>query len=72
MAKITQVAKAQKDQGKCRRCGVEIKAGEPYKWFANLVGRTSTRKVFCSKCQPRQSDMTARASTIGANWSDAR
>lgn len=58
MPRVTTVASAQKPQGNCRRCGIEIKAGDKYYWFANLIGRTSTRKVFCSQHPPKDSDKT--------------
>lgn len=58
MPRITHVKKAQKDQGNCRRCGKPIKTGDSYKWFANLIGRTSIRKNFCIACTPRPSDLT--------------
>lgn len=58
MARITHVQSAQKDQGRCRKCGSEIKAGDSYKWFANRIGRSSIKKKFCSRCPIRQSDMT--------------
>jgi len=58
MARVTLVAKAQKDQGKCSKCGAEIKLGEPYKWFKNRIGRSSIRRVFCAGCSIRPSDMT--------------
>lgn len=60
MARITHVAKAQasKKPRWCARCGVEIKPGEPYKWFANRIGRMSIRKNYCRDHSPRPSDMT--------------
>lgn len=58
MPRVTLVKKAQKDQGACRRCGTEIKTGDPYRWFANRIGRSSIRKNFCEKCVPRPSDLT--------------
>lgn len=60
MARITKVQKAQKDQGVCRRagCKVEIRTGDSYYWFANLIGRTSIRKIFCSSHFPRSSETT--------------
>lgn len=58
MARITLVKKAQKDQGKCRRCGAVIKLGDSYFWFANRLGRMSVRKVFCAAHRPRPSEVT--------------
>jgi hypothetical protein len=58
MARVTHAAKARKDAGQCSRCRTPIKAGEPYKWFANRIGRSSHRKNFCKNCNPRPSEMT--------------
>ena len=58
MPKVTHVAKAMKDAGTCCKCRAAIKAGEPYKWFANLIGRTSIKKKFCANCRVRSSDLT--------------
>lgn len=58
MARVKTVAKAQKDQGPCRKCRKPIVKGQPYKWFANLIGRTSIRKVFCADCRINRSDIT--------------
>lgn len=60
MARTTYVKKAQKPQGKCYRggCGKAIKEGDSYYWFANRIGRSSIRKVFCSEHAPRPSEKT--------------
>lgn len=58
MEKVNHVAKARRDAGKCRRCGVKIKAGDAYYWFANRLGKTSVRKEFCNNCRPRPSEIT--------------
>jgi hypothetical protein len=58
MARIKTVAKAQKDQGKCRRCGAPILAGSKYYWFANRIGRSSIRKNFCAAHYPKASEVT--------------
>lgn len=55
MPKITHVAKAQKDQGTCAGCGVEIKAGDPYQWIKFRFGG---RKVRCGTCKFKDSDLT--------------
>ncbi len=60
MARVTHVKKAQKSKSarRCTKCGTEIKVGDPYKWFANRIGRMSIRKNFCVSCPIRQSDQT--------------
>lgn len=58
MALVTFVKSARKPQGNCLRCNQQINKGDGYFWFANLIGRTSTRKVFCASHRPKQSDMT--------------
>ena len=47
--------KARKDQGECSRCGTKIKKGQRYKW---AKGRYTVRRVWCSHCQPRASELT--------------
>jgi len=62
MARVTYVkaAKGRKDgrPRRCSGCGKEINAGDPYKWFANRIGRYSSRKDFCADCRIRPSMMT--------------
>jgi hypothetical protein len=62
MARVTYVksAKGRKDgrARKCSNCGTEIKPGDPYKWFANRIGRFSQRKDFCADCRIRPSMQT--------------
>jgi len=58
MARVTFVKKAQKNQGKCRRCSKSIEIGDSYYWFANRIGRSSQRKVFCGEHRPKQSEIT--------------
>lgn len=60
MAKVTYVKKAQRSKHprNCEECRTEIKVGDPYKWFATRIGRSSTRKNFCSSCQIRPSHRT--------------
>jgi hypothetical protein len=55
MPKINHVSKSQKDQGTCAGCGVEIKAGDPYKWIKFRFGG---RKVRCETCKFKDSDLT--------------
>lgn len=57
LAKVYTIQKAQKDQGKCQRCGVELKKGEPYRWFK--VGfRARAKNLRCTKasCAPLESE----------------
>lgn len=63
MARVTYVKKARpsKSARRCTKCHTEIKVGDPYKWFANRIGRMSMRKNFCVNCQIRQSDQTTSA-----------
>lgn len=62
MARVNYVKSARgKKSGatvRCANCGTEIKPGDPYKWFANRIGRMSVRKNYCSTCQIRPSMMT--------------
>jgi hypothetical protein len=58
MARVTYVKKSQKDQGNCAGCGTPIPKGSPYKWFANRIGRFSSRKNYCANCRIRPSMMT--------------
>lgn len=58
IAKITTVTKAKKDQGKCGRCGKELPAGAPYRWFT--VGfRSSYKHRRCMEraCDPKNSEL---------------
>ncbi len=49
--------KARKDQGQCGKCGVQINAGNGYKWWKFRHGG---RRIRCMnpKCAPRPSDLT--------------
>ena len=62
MARVTYVKRAQgRKDGRprtCIKCRNEIKPGDPYKWFANRIGRMSQRKNFCATCPIRPSDQT--------------
>jgi len=57
MPKINHVAKAQKDQGTCGKCGVEIRKGDPYRWLKIKFGG---RKIRCTHgdCDFKASDKT--------------
>jgi len=65
MARVTYVksAKGRKDgrARTCAGCGTEIKPGDSYKWFANRIGRYSSRKNYCANCRIRPSMMTTSA-----------
>lgn len=63
-ARVKAVAKAQKDPGKCEKCGVELTKGDAYRWFK--VGfRSRYKRIRCMKpeCTPtmaeRESSMMA-------------
>ncbi len=58
MARVTFVKKARVKQGACRVCGVEIKVGDSYHWWANRIGRSSIRGVTCVEHKPRRSMLT--------------
>jgi len=57
MPRVTAVKKAQKDQGPCGKCQVEIKTGDGYRWWKFNFGG---RYVRCLKaeCTPKPSDLT--------------
>ncbi len=57
MARVTTVDKARKDQGPCTKCRVEIKVGDPYRWWKFRFG---PRYVRCAKpeCAPKAADLT--------------
>jgi hypothetical protein len=62
MARVTYVKKARGtkrgENRRCTGCGKAIKPGDPYKWFANRIGRMSSRKDYCASCVIRPSMMT--------------
>ena len=67
MARTHIVKKAAKDQGHCRKCGREIKAGDPYKWL-QLYHAPKTK--ICGTCNFTDSQRTGSAK-LGAVY-DAR
>lgn len=60
MARTTYVRRARRSrlQRYCIKCGRPINTGDPYKWFATRIGRSSHRKYFCDTCLIRPSDKT--------------
>lgn len=56
MPRINTVKKARKDQGTCRGCGREIKAGDGYKWIKFRYGGKVKK---CSSCNFRSSELTS-------------
>jgi hypothetical protein len=57
MPRVNYVKKARKDQGRCSKCGDEIKAGDPYRHWSFRYGGKRKRCMKAS-CSPRQSDLT--------------
>ena len=55
--RVNHVAKSNKDQGKCGKCGAELPKGSAYRW---AQGRYTSRKVRCMlpDCGFRDSDLT--------------
>ena len=50
------VKKAAKDQGNCKKCGKEIKKGDPYKWIQKYRG---SKQIACEACQFSDADRTS-------------
>lgn len=57
MPRVNRVKKCRIDQGRCIKCGDEIKKGDPYRWWKFRYGG---RRVVCmkSECSPSASDLT--------------
>ena len=55
MPRITHVKKARKSPGVCGRCVETIEKGQGYYWFQPYH---STKRVWCEKHYPRQSELT--------------
>ena len=57
MPRVTRVAKARKDQGRCSGCGCDIKKWDSYLWWQFAFGTKNKR---CAKpaCAPKASDLT--------------
>ena len=61
MPRVNRVTKARKSQGKCSKCGCEIKAGDPYLYWAFMLGGRGGPKIKrCAKpeCAPKPKDLT--------------
>ena len=56
MARVNKVKAARKAQGNCGSCGKPILPGDPYSWTKPRYG---SKKVRCSSCKFRQSDLTS-------------
>jgi hypothetical protein len=56
MPRVTRVAKCQKDQGRCGKCGKELTKGSPYKWAKFRRGAKMKR---CGECEFTRSDLTS-------------
>lgn len=59
MARVTTVAKAQKDQGRCEKCGTDLPAGSSYKWIKprshrGAKGYKRKRCVACPNWRPSE------------------
>ena len=64
MARLHTVKKARKStkDRKCRRCGHEIEAGEPYKYLDKRMGFTrfyTMRIIYCAQHFPKASELAA-------------
>ena len=57
MPKVERIKKARKPQGRCGKCGTEIKRGDPYVTWAFRYGG---KRVRCNapSCYPQASDLT--------------
>src|SRR3990167_3481460 len=61
MAKVYTVKKARKDQGPCGKCGIQIKAGEGYLYWAFMIGGRGGplhKRCLQPQCSPLPSDLT--------------
>jgi len=57
MARVNVIQKARKAQGKCTKCGTEIKVGDPYRFWKFRFGAPIPR-CMKTECTPRPSDLT--------------
>jgi hypothetical protein len=61
MPRVNSVDKCRKSPGQCFKCGTTIEAGQPYKFWAFMVGGRGGPKIIrCGKpeCHPKASDLT--------------
>ncbi len=59
MPRVTSVKSARQDQGRCIKCPREIKKGDPYKWYAFMVGgRGGPKRKHCQYCPVKPADLT--------------
>lgn len=57
MAKVTMVASARVDQGKCGKCGEPITRGQQYLWWKFRTGSKHVRCMLAG-CSPRPQELT--------------
>jgi hypothetical protein len=55
--RVSTIKKARKDQGACDKCGVAIKAGDPYRYWSFRYGG-KRKRCMNPACSPRRSDLT--------------
>jgi len=61
MPRVNAVNKCRKSPGVCGKCGVKIDVGQPYKYWAFMVGgRGGPKHIRCGKpeCAPKPADLT--------------
>lgn len=71
MPRVNTVQKCRKSPGTCGRCGTVIAVGQPYKYWAFMVGgRGGPKHIRCGKpeCAPRPQDWTDEAASQGVSW----
>lgn len=69
VARLHDVKRAQKDQGKCGHCGVELPKGSPYRWFTvGFRSHYKQKRCMDTKCYPRPSERESSqfANVLGA------
>lgn len=57
IAKLHVVNRAQKDQGTCGKCGVQLPKGAPYQWWQHF---RSFKQKRCTGCTPKMSERESR------------
>lgn len=61
MPRVNKVAKCRKSPGNCGKCGTRIETGQPYIYWAFMVGgRGGPKLIRCGKdqCRPKPSELT--------------